>query len=118
MIADYRIFDGTRFVSDLTGISLFLTINNLFCITCYVKPSNHEARKHKKYRTDISRRENMFYDEEANTYTCANGKLLKETREKKTHSASGLEITTSIYECSECAGCPLKEKCIRVCGSK
>ena len=84
----------------------------------YVKPSNHEARKHKKYRTDISRRENMFYDEEANTYTCANGKLLKETREKKTHSASGLEITTSIYECSECAGCPLKEKCIRVCGSK
>ena len=84
----------------------------------YVKPSNHEARKHKKYRTDISRRENMLYDEEANTYTCANGKLLKETREKKTHSASGLEITTSIYECSECAGCPLKEKCIRVCGSK
>ena len=37
----------------------------------YVKPSNHEARKHKKYRTDISRRENMKYDQEANTYTCA-----------------------------------------------
>lgn len=84
----------------------------------YVKPSDHEARKHKKYRTDISRRENMLYDEEANTYTCASGKLLKETREKKTHSASGLEITTSVYECSECDGCPLKEKCIRACGSK
>lgn len=84
----------------------------------YVKPSNHEAAKHKKYRTDISRRENMLYDEKANIYTCANGKLLKETREKKTHSASGLEITTSVYECSECGGCPLKEKCIRACGSK
>ena len=60
----------------------------------------------------------MLYDEEANTYTCANGKLLKETREKKTHSAAGLEIITSIYECSECADCPLKEKCIRACGSK
>lgn len=84
----------------------------------YVKPGNHEARKHKKYRTDISRRENMAYDPEANTYTCANGKLLKETQEKKTHTASGLEITTSIYECSECDGCPLKEKCIRACGSK
>lgn len=84
----------------------------------YVKPSDHEARKHKKYRTDISRRENMLYDEEANTYTCASGKLLKETREKKTHSASGLEITTSVYECGECDGCPLKEKCIRACGSK
>ena len=84
----------------------------------YVKPSNHEARKHKKYRTDISRRENMVYDPEANTYTCAAGKLLRETREKKTHTASGLEITTSVYECSECSECPLKEKCIRACGSK
>ena len=28
----------------------------------YVKPSNHEVRKKKKYRTDISCRENMAYD--------------------------------------------------------
>ena len=84
----------------------------------YVKPSNHEAVKHRKYRTDISRRENMAYDAQADAYTCANGKLLQRTREKKTHTASGLEITTSVYECSECDGCPLKEKCIRACGSK
>lgn len=84
----------------------------------YVKPSNHEVAKHKKYRTDISRRENMTYDAQADTYTCANGKLLRKTREKKTHAASGLEITTTIYECNECDGCPLREKCIRSCGSK
>ena len=84
----------------------------------YVKPSNHEAAKHRKYRTDISRRENMAYDAQTDTYTCANGKLLQKTQEKKTHTASGLEITTSVYECGECDGCPLKEKCIRACGSK
>ena len=84
----------------------------------YVKPSNHEVAKHKKYRTDISRRENMTYDAQADTYTCANGKLLRKTREKKTHTASGLEITTTIYECSECDGCSFREKCIRACGSK
>ena len=84
----------------------------------YVKPSNHEAAKHRKYKTDISRRENMTYDAQADTYTCANGKLLQRTREKKTHTASGLEIATSVYECNECDGCPLKEKCIRACGSK
>jgi len=50
--------------------------------------------------------------------TCANGKLLQRAREKKTHTTSGLEITTSVYECGECDGCPLKEKCIRACGSK
>lgn len=84
----------------------------------YVKPSNHEAAKHRKYRTDISRRENMAYNVQTDTYTCANGKLLQKTQEKKTHTASGLEITTSVYECGECDGCPLKEKCIRACGSK
>ena len=84
----------------------------------YVKPSNHEAAKHRKYRADISRRENMAYDAQADTYTCANGKLLQKTQEKKTHTASGLEITTSVYECGECDGCPLKEKCIRACVSK
>ena len=84
----------------------------------YVKPGNHEVARHKKYRTDISRRENMAYDAQTDTYTCANGKLLQKTREKKTHTASGLEITTTIYECSECDRCPLREKCIRACGSK
>ena len=84
----------------------------------YVKPSNPEVAKHRKYRTDISRRENMAYDAQVDTYTCANGKLLQKTQEKKTHTASGLEITTSVYECGECDGCPLKEKCIRACGSK
>ena len=43
----------------------------------YVKPSNHEIKKSKKYRTDISRRENMQYDAEADAYTCACGKQIR-----------------------------------------
>lgn len=84
----------------------------------YVKPSDHEIRKHKKYRTDISRRENMTYDSENDTYTCAAGKPLRLTREKHSKSKSGLQLTTSVYECTECDGCPMKEKCIKAFGSK
>ena len=84
----------------------------------FVKPSNHEAKKAKKYRTDISRRENMDYDSDADTYTCAGGKLIRASYEKHSKSASGLDLTTTVYECSDCDGCPLKEKCIRSCGSK
>ena len=84
----------------------------------YVKPSNHEIMKTKKYRTDISRRENMKYDPEADTYTCACGKQIKASYEKHSRSASGLELTTTVYECADCDGCPMKEKCIRSCGSK
>ena len=84
----------------------------------FVKPSNHEIKKAKKYRTDISRRENMAYDPETDTYTCANGKLIRSSYEKHSKSASGLALTTTVYECSDCDGCQLKEKCIRSCGSK
>ena len=84
----------------------------------YVKPSNHEQKKTKKYRTDISRRENMSYDAEKDTYTCANGKPITFDFTKKNKSQSGYEIETSVYSCKDCAGCPLKEKCIRACGSK
>jgi len=82
-----------------------------------VKPSNHEAKKKKKYRTDISRRENMAYDPESDTYTCAAGKPIRYDHDKHSKSAGGLSITTSVYVCDRCKGCPLKEKCIRA-GSK
>lgn len=78
----------------------------------------HEVRKRKKYRTDISRRENMAYDAEKDTYTCANGKELALTCEKHTKSASGFPLTTSVYECQSCGGCPMKEKCIRAHSKK
>lgn len=87
-------------------------------IRLYVKPSNHEQKKTKKYRTDISRRENMAYDAETDIYTCANGKPVTFDGIKKSKSQSGFEMETSVYSCKDCAGCLLKAKCIRACGSK
>ena len=87
-------------------------------IALFVKPSNHEQRKTKKYRTDISRRENMAYNAETDTYTCANGKAITFDAIKKTTSQNGFKIETSVYSCKDCAGCPMKAKCIRACGSK
>ena len=91
---------------------------NLAGVDLYVKPSNHEQLKSRKYRTDISRRENMVYDEVTDTYTCANNQKLTFDYNKKSKSKSGFESETAVYSCKECAGCPLKEKCIRACGSK
>jgi hypothetical protein len=47
--------------------------------TAYIKPSNYEQRKTRKYRTDIGRRENMLYDEESDSYVCSNQKRLLKT---------------------------------------
>lgn len=79
----------------------------------YVKPANYEKKKQKKYRTDISRSENMSYNPNEDSYTCANGCTLQRTGTKKTKTESGFVSEKAVYECSECSGCPLKEKCIR-----
>ena len=60
----------------------------------------------------------MTYDSENDTYTCAAGKPLRLAREKHSKSKSGLQLTTSVYECTECDGCPMKEKCIKAFGSR
>ena len=78
-----------------------------------VKPANHEQKKHKKYKTDISRRENMAYAPETDVYTCSNGKQLHVDHIRHTKSSAGFPIETTVYACSECQGCPLKEKCIK-----
>ena len=84
----------------------------------YVKPSNHEQKKKRKYRTDIGRRENMAYDADADSYTCAAGKQLSFDYDKNSKTKTGFVMTTSVYSCKECAGCPMKEKCIRAGSSK
>lgn len=84
----------------------------------YVKPANYEQKKKKKYKTDIGRRENMSYDADTDSYTCAAGKQITYDYDKKSKSKSGFEICQSVYSCKDCSGCPLKEKCIRKGSSK
>lgn len=82
-------------------------------LSLFVKPSNHEQKKKRSYQNDPGRRENMAYDADKDEYTCANGRALKVVGTKRRKSAAGFEQEVTIYECTECSGCPLKEKCIR-----
>lgn len=81
--------------------------------TSYIKPTNYEISKTRKYRTDISRRENMSYDKETDSYTCKNGKKLIVCGTRRSRTASGYVTVSTIYRCSECSGCPFKGKCIK-----
>ena len=78
----------------------------------YLKPQNYEISKTRKYRQDISRRENMAYDEEKDEYICTNGKRLRPLFERHQKNRNGYVSTVTIYECESCRGCPYKEKCI------
>ena len=82
-------------------------------LSLFVKPSNHEQKKTRKYQTDIGRRENMPYDAEKDEYTCAQGKQLTAVFTKHRKSETGCIQEVTVYECADCKGCPVKEKCIR-----
>jgi len=84
----------------------------------FIKPSNYEQSKTKKYKTDIGRRENMPYDAEADVYYCHIGRRLNATHEKKSKSTAGYPIVTTVYECENCDGCPHKAKCIKPGGKQ
>ncbi|WP_054261212.1 IS1182 family transposase, partial [Propionispora sp. 2/2-37] len=81
--------------------------------TAFIKPANHDKAKTRKYKSDIGRRENMPYDENSDSYLCYKGHSIRATYEKKTHSKAGCNIVTTVYTCTECAGCPYKSQCIK-----
>ena len=82
-------------------------------ITAMIKPSNYEISKTKKYKTDISRKENMPYDPDGDFYTCRNGCRLYACGIDERKSFSGYIRKETIYRCLDCVGCPYKSECIK-----
>jgi transposase len=79
----------------------------------FIKPINYEARKTRKFKQQIGRRENMSYDEQKNCYVCAAGRKLTFHRENTQRSRQGHFLTTAYYRCTSCAGCPCREACCK-----
>jgi transposase len=87
-------------------------------IVCYIKPQNYEQQKKRKFKNDISKRENMTYNPEIDEYTCCNGKQLKPVSAFNKKSASGYVSEVTVYVCESCEGCPHKEKCTKAKGNR
>ncbi len=83
-----------------------------------IKPQTYEKWKKRSFKQDISKRENMRYEETTDTYTCHAGKKLKPLFIKKQKSKSGYESKVTVYECENCTGCLHKEKRTRAKGNK
>jgi transposase len=84
-------------------------------VEAYIKPKNYEQMQTRKFKNDISKRENMTYNAETDEYTCANGKQLRPVGTKKRKRKNGYESESTMYECE---GCPHKEKCTKAKGNR
>lgn len=77
---------------------------------CFIKPTNYEQKKRKKYKKQIGRIENMKYDGEEDCFYCAQGRRLSLRREL-TEDVRGQLITTAWYRCEDCRECPCRAQC-------
>lgn len=78
----------------------------------FIKPSNYEAQKTKKFKSQIGRIENMQYDKDEDCYICAEGRKLY-CRKVSTEAKDGIPVTRAWYRCENCQNCPQREKCCR-----
>jgi transposase len=85
---------------------------------CYIKPSNYERSKNRKYLNNMNLRENMFYDEELDEYICQNNKKLKVVNKRTRKSKSGYIADITVYECENCKDCPYKSECTKAKGNR
>ncbi len=84
----------------------------------YIKPQIYEGMKKNSFKKDISKRENMQYDEINDQYLCHNAKVLKNVGVRTRKSASGYKSEVTIYECENCQECQYKEKCTKFAGNR
>ena len=76
----------------------------------FIKPTNYDARKTKKFKKQIGRIENMTYDSEEDCFICAEGRKLP-LRQESTELLNGHFITTARYRCENCKNCPSRSAC-------
>lgn len=84
----------------------------------YIKPQTYEKWKKRSFKNDISKRENMKYDDKNDIYVCHNNKILKPTGTVSRTSSSGYKANVTVYECEDCGNCTFKSKCTKAKGNK
>ena len=84
----------------------------------FIKPSNYEISKTRKYKNDISRIDNMDYDSESDLFICQNEKKLTANGVKIRKSKTGYESVKTIYICEDCGNWNYKSQCIKGNNSK
>lgn len=84
----------------------------------YIKPQIYYGMKKSSFKKNISKRENMVYDEISDEYICHNGKVLKNVGKTARKSTSSYKSEVTLYECENCEGCEYKAKCTKAIGNR
>ena len=82
-------------------------------IASYIKLQDHEKRKTRAYKEDISKYYNMTTQifEDEHYYICHDGRELRHIR-TESKEQDGYTQTWEVYGCVDCSGCEHKSRCL------
>lgn len=105
-------------LNDVTADSGYCSEKNLLYlkqngIASYIKLQDHEKRKTRAYKEDISKYYNMTAQifEDEHYYLCHDGRELRHIR-TETKEQEGYTQTWEVYGCADCSGCEHKARCL------
>jgi len=88
-------------------------------IESYVKYNFFHKEQSKKFKSDISRIENLYYNIEHNYYICPMGQKMQPVgNPQKRTSDLGYEYEVVIYQAFNCNNCPLRGACHKQKGNR
>jgi predicted RNA-binding protein with PIN domain len=78
----------------------------------------HHYRDPEVLRTHQFRAENFVYDKVTDEFICPAGKRLHFQHQTRYTTDNGFETDRRIYECRDCADCPLRSQCTKAKGNR
>jgi transposase len=87
-------------------------------IESYVKYNYFHKEQSKKFKADISRVENLYYNAEKDYYICPMGQKMQAIGTGKRESELGYKYEVTIYQTHNCTGCPLRGACHKQKGNR
>jgi len=77
----------------------------------------HKAQK-KKFKADIRKAENLYYNEQEDVFICPMGQTMKKVGQSKRRSRNGYVAEISHYQAQNCTTCPLRGSCYKAQGNR
>lgn len=87
-------------------------------IAAFVKYNYFHKEQKRKWQHDISKSDNLYYNEDDNCFYCPIGQKMEQIGERTSTSTNGYKQTLSIYRAKNCNGCPLRSGCHKSSGNR
>lgn len=84
----------------------------------FIKFNYFHKEQTRKFKEDIFRRENHYYNPEQDCFYCPMGQKMKKIGEGKRKTSTGFEQKVSYYQAQNCQGCPLRWGCHKAKGER